>query len=100
MTYEFPVLAVIGTLGVSMILLMVVLTHEIGRIAGPSWIIACFIYYAIYRRKKKLPVFGALPHDWEGQQQQVLEDAEEFDLLERYRAALATRDRARIDAEQ
>jgi len=99
-TFEFPVLAIFGTLGISMILLMVVLTHEIGRIAGPAWIVACFVYYAIYRRKKRMPIFRSVPHDWEAQQQQVLADAEEFDLLERYRAALAARDRARMDAGQ
>ena len=97
-TYEFPVLAVIGALGIGSILLMVVLTHEIGRIAGPAWVAACFGYYAWYRRRHGLPVLGSVPRDWEAQQQEVLEDAEEFDLLERYRAALAARDRARAES--
>jgi APA family basic amino acid/polyamine antiporter len=92
-TCEFPLLAVLGTIGIGGILAMVVLTHEIGRIAGPLWILACFIYYAWYRRSKGLPVFGTVKRDWEAQQQEVLEEAEEFDLLERYRAALAARDR-------
>ena len=96
-SYEFPVLAVIGALGVASILAMVVLTHEIGRIAGPAWIVACFCYYAWYRRRHKLPVFRSVKHDWEAQQIEVLQDAEEFDLLERYRAALLARDRARED---
>jgi APA family basic amino acid/polyamine antiporter len=97
---EFPVLAVFGAIGVSLILFMVVLTHEIGRIAGPGWIVSCFIYYAFYRRSKKMPVFRSVPHNWEAQQQEVLQDAEEFDLLERYRAALAARDRARANGER
>jgi len=92
--HEFPLLAVLGALGVATILFMVVLTHAIGRIAGPSWVVACFIYYAWYRRKSGLPVFGSLPRDWEAQQQHVLAEAEEFDLLERYRQSLLTRDRA------
>ncbi len=95
--YDFPLLAIFGCAGIGMILFMVVLTHEIGRIAGPSWIIACFIYYAWYRRRKKLPVFGSVKRDWETQQQEVLAEAEEFDLLERYRGALAARDRAERD---
>jgi APA family basic amino acid/polyamine antiporter len=95
---EFPLLAILGTMGVSLILYYVVRTHAIGRIAGPAWILACFIYYAFYRRSKKMPIFRSMSHDWEAQQQEVLQDAEEFDLLERYRAALAARDRARIDA--
>ena len=97
-TYEFPVLAVIGALGIGSILLMVVLTHDIGRIAGPAWVAACFGYYAWYRRRQGLPVFGSVPRDWEAQQKEVLEDAEEFDLLEQYRAALAARDRARAES--
>jgi APA family basic amino acid/polyamine antiporter len=96
-THEFPVLAIFGVLGVSAILFMVVLTHEIGRIAGPAWIVACFCYYAWYRRRQKMPVWGSLKRDWETQQQEVLAEAEEFDLLERYRGALAARDRARTE---
>jgi len=99
-TCEFPILGVLGALGVSAILVMVVWTHEIGRIAGPAWILACFCYYAWYRRKQNLPIFRSVKHDWEAQQQQVLADAEEFDLLERYRGALAARDRAREEASE
>jgi len=100
-SYEFPILAVFGTLGIGSILAMVVLTHEIGRIAGPAWILACFVYYAWYRRSRGLPVFGTVKRDWETTQQEVLRDAEEFDLLERYRASLAARDRAeRMKEEQ
>ena len=93
-TVEFPALAVLGLLGISSILVMVVWTHEIGRIAGPAWVLACFGYYAWYRRSRKLPVLGTAPRNWEQQQEEVLREAEEFDLLERYRAALAARDRA------
>lgn len=91
--YEFPVLAVFGGLGIASILFMVVLTHDIGRIAGPLWVLACFGYYAWYRRRHKLPLLRSVKRDWQAQQQQVLAEAEEFDLLERYRAALAARDR-------
>jgi len=96
-SYEFPLLAVIGAIGIASILFMVVLTHEIGRIAGPAWIVACFIYYVRYRRRHKLPVWRSVRHEWEAQQQEVLQDAEEFDLLERYRAALAARDRLKAE---
>jgi APA family basic amino acid/polyamine antiporter len=61
-------------------------------------VLACFGYYAWYRRKHNLPIIHSVKHDWEAQQQQVLADAEEFDLLERYRGALAARDRAREEA--
>ncbi|MDH4221921.1 MAG: APC family permease [candidate division Zixibacteria bacterium] len=92
---DFPVLGVIGMLGVSTILFMVVLTHTIGRIAGPAWILLCFIYYAWYRKKEGLPVFKSIKHDWEKEQIEVLTSAEEYDLLEQYKNALTERDKKR-----
>lgn len=90
---EFPIMGVIGLLGVLTILFEVILTHSIGRIAGPSWVILCFIYYVWYRKQQGLPVFGSVKHNWEEQQKAVLEAAEEYDLLEQYKHALAERDR-------
>ena len=92
---DIPILAFFGFLGVSTILFEVILTHTIGRIAGPAWVLLCFLYYVWYRRSRGLPVFRSLKHDWEQQQMKVLESAEEYDLLERYKLALAERDRAR-----
>ena len=92
---SFPVLGVIGMLGVGTILFMVVLTHTIGRIAGPAWVVLCFVYYAWYRKKQKLPLFRSVKHDWEKEQINVLTSAEEFDLLEQYKLALAERDKKR-----
>lgn len=88
---DFPLLGVLGIGGVSLILFEVILTHAIGRIAGPAWIIASLAYYAWYRRRRGLPVLASVPRDWEAQQLQVLEAAEEYDLLEQYRLALAKR---------
>ena len=90
---EFPIMGVLGAMGIGLILFEVILTHAIGRIAGPAWIILCFIGYAAYRRSKKMPVFGSIERDWESQQKTVLESAEEFELLEQYKMALAERDR-------
>lgn len=90
---DFPVLGVIGMLGVATILFMVVLTHSIGRIAGPAWILLCFVYYAWYRRKEGYPVFRSIKHNWEKEQIEVLTSAEEFDLLEQYKNALIERDK-------
>lgn len=92
-TVEFPVLGVIGMLGVFGVLVEVVLTHQIGRIAGPAWVVACFLYFAWYRRRHGMPIFRSVPREWEKQQVAVLTSAEEFDLLEEYRFALADRDR-------
>ena len=90
---EIPLLGFLGLLGVLVTLAEVVLTHEIGRIAGPSWVIVCFLYYLAYRRRQKLPVWRSASHRWEEQQRAVLRDAEEFDLLEQYEFALVQRDR-------
>ncbi len=92
---DFPLLGVFGMLGVATILFEVVLTHTIGRIAGPAWVLLCFIYYAWYRKKSGLPVFGSIKHDWESEQIEILTSAEEYDLLERYKLALAERDKKR-----
>ncbi len=70
-----------------------VITHDIGRIAGPCWVFLCFLYYVWYRRKVKLPVFKTIKRDWETEQKAVLLSAEEFELLEHYRLALAERDK-------
>jgi len=91
-TYELPIMGIIGMLGVIAILVEVVLTHTIGRIAGPEWVLACFIYYFFYRRSRNLPVFGSVKRNWEEDQKRVLESAEEYDLLEQYKIALKERD--------
>lgn len=90
---EFPVLGVIGTFGVSLILFEVILTHQIGRIAGPAWVLLCCVYYFWYRRRSGYPLLGNVPHNWEQEQIDVLTSAQEYELLEQYKAALARRDR-------
>jgi APA family basic amino acid/polyamine antiporter len=90
-----PVLGAIGIAGVSMIFFQVVYTHRIGRIAGPAWVLAAIIYYLCYRAWKKRPLFGSVKRDWEKEHIEALQSAEEFDLLEQYKSALAARDRKR-----
>jgi APA family basic amino acid/polyamine antiporter len=87
------VLWFLGIVGVSLILFEVVLTHQIGRIAGPAWVLLCLVYYVWYRRRQRLPVIGSVSHRWEEQQRNILRDAEEYDLLEQYEIALRQRDR-------
>ena len=92
---DFPVLGIFGMLGVATILFEVVLTHKIGRIAGPSWVFLCLVYYFSYRKKAGLPILGSIKHDWESEQMEILTSAEEYDLLEQYKVALAERDKKR-----
>jgi APA family basic amino acid/polyamine antiporter len=88
-----PVLAFVGMIGVASILVEVILTHAIGRIAGPSWILLCFGYYVWYRKKMGYPVFKSIERNWEKEQLMVLTSAEEFELAEEYKSALAERDK-------
>lgn len=90
---DFPVLGILGMIGVSFILFEVVLTHEIGRIAGPAWVLLCVAYFLWWRRRNRLPQFKSMPHNWEQEQIDVLTSAEEFDLVEQYKDALEQRDR-------
>lgn len=90
---HFPVLGIVGMFGVALILFEVILTHAIGRIAGPAWVLLCFCYYAWYRKKMGYPIFKSLKRDWEKEQLMVLSAAEEFELVEEYKSALAERDK-------
>ena len=92
---DFPILGIIGAAGVGMILFEVILTHAVGRIAGPAWVILLTLYYINYRKKQGMPIWGNLPRDWENDQRQVLASAEEFELLEAYEEALKERDAER-----
>jgi len=87
----FPVLGVVGFLGVLFFLIMVVATHAYARVAGPVWVILAFGFFALYRRRRRLPVFRTVPRDWESVTRQVLTSAEEWQSLEEYEGALAER---------
>jgi APA family basic amino acid/polyamine antiporter len=92
---EFPVVAVIGFLGITSILVFTMITHLIGRIAGPSWILIGLIGYLIYRRRKGLPVFRSKPHAWRTQQVQILRDAGELEMMDEYISNVKATDEAR-----
>jgi len=81
---------------VSLILFEVILTHQIGRIAGPAWVLLCLGYYVWYRRQQGYPVWRSLPRPWEADQVAILKSAEEYALLEEYQFALAARERTRL----
>jgi len=92
---HIPVIGFLGLVGVLITLGEVVLTHPLGRIAGPCWVLLCLVYFVTYRLRRGLPVLRSGPHSWEEQQRAVLKDAEEYDLLEAYEFGLAQRDRQR-----
>jgi len=94
-TYQevrFPIPAVIGLIGLVAIWVVVILTHEIGRIAGPAWVVLGLIIYFIYRRYAGLPLFGSVKRDWDKLQMNVLADAQEEEILAKFREAIRKRD--------
>jgi APA family basic amino acid/polyamine antiporter len=92
---EVPVIGFVGLIGVFSIWLTVMITHDIGRIFGPLWVLFCIGYFVIFRRRNGLPVFGNVKHDWEKEQIDVLTSAEEYEMVEQYKQALIQRDRER-----
>lgn len=77
---EFPIIAVLGFIGIAAILAFTLLTHDIGRIAGPSWLIIGVVLYLIYRRRKNLPVWRSRKQDWRGAQAEILRNAGELGI--------------------
>jgi len=83
---HFPIVAVIGFIGIFSILIFTMWTHEIGRIAGPSWLFLGIVGYCIYRRMKGLPVFHSQARDWRNEQIDILRNAGELELMDEYLA--------------
>jgi APA family basic amino acid/polyamine antiporter len=81
---EFPIVAVIGFFGIASILVFTMITHEIGRIAGPAWIFLGFLGYLAYRKRKGLPVFRSQKHDWRRAQINILQEAGELEMMDEY----------------
>jgi APA family basic amino acid/polyamine antiporter len=96
---EFPVVAVIGFFGILSILVFTMITHAIGRIAGPSWIVLGIVGYLVYRRRKRLPVFRSQPQNWRKQQIGILQEAGELEMMDEYLANVKALD-ARRAAEE
>lgn len=86
--YEVPIVGVIGMFGIASVLVMVILTHPIGRIAGPVWIALGLVGYYVYRRKRNLPVYGTVRRDWAAEQLAVYVESGEDALAEEYQTAL------------
>jgi APA family basic amino acid/polyamine antiporter len=95
---EFPVVAVIGFFGIVSILAFTMITHAIGRVAGPTWIIFGIIGYMAFRRSRRLPVFGSQPHDWRKAQINILQEAGELELMDEYLANVKAMDARRAAA--
>jgi APA family basic amino acid/polyamine antiporter len=85
---EFPIIAVVGFIGIVAILVFTMITHPIGRIAGPAWIAFGIILYFIYRKRKGLPLLRSHKRDWQSEQVEILRRAGELELMDEYIANL------------
>jgi basic amino acid/polyamine antiporter, APA family len=81
---EFPVIAVVGFLGIFSILMFTIRTHALGRIFGPSWLLVGFILYLLYRRHRRLPLLRSQPRNWRKAQKDILQRAGELELMDEY----------------
>lgn len=88
-TAPVSLLSLLGLAGIFAILVFTLLTHPIGRIAGPTWVLLGVAFYAIYRTRSKRPVFGSMPRDWVKQHEDTLANAGELEMLDEYRACIA-----------
>lgn len=86
--YEVSIVGIMGMLFLVAVLIMVILTNEIGRIAGPLWVIAGLVFYYFYRRHRGLPILKSIPRNWPEQQLEVYRESGEFGLAEEYETAL------------
>jgi basic amino acid/polyamine antiporter, APA family len=97
---EFPVVGVIGFFGIVSILVFTMITHEIGRVAGPSWIAFGILGYLLYRKSKRLPVLRSQPRNWRKAQIGILQEAGELELMDTYLENIKTMDERKAAAER
>ena len=83
------VVSVLGLFGIGSILVFTLLTHPIGRIAGPAWVVFGALFYVLYRRRNHQKVFASLKRDWVTHHEHVLSRAGELEMLDEYRRATA-----------
>lgn len=92
---EFPIVAVIGFVGIFSILIFTLCTHALGRIFGPSWLLIGFILYLVYRRYRGLPMLRSQSRDWRTAQAEILRRAGELELMDEYLANVKASDARR-----
>ena len=79
---RFPIVGAIGFCGIFAILIFVLLTHPIGRIAGPAWVLVGVCGYMVYRKRKGLPLLRSVKRNWHAEQHDILLKAGELELMD------------------
>ncbi len=90
---EIPIPGVLGVIGTGAMVIIVLWTHAIARVVGPLWVLGWIAYYAWYRHRSGRPILRSLPRDWDSHQIQLLEEAGEWEVLERFKLEIARRNR-------
>ena len=85
---DVSIVSLIGLMGIFAILIFTLLTHPVGRIAGPSWVLLGIALYLVFRKRQGFPPFGSVKRDWTKQHEQTLVNAGELEMLDEYRAAV------------
>src|SRR5947209_3537942 len=98
--YQVPIVGVLGLIGISTVLISTILTHPIGRIAGPLWLALGLVLYYFYRRSQGRPFLRSISRDWSQQQLAVYVESGEVELADEYRQALERRRRKEDRPEQ
>ena len=96
--YQIPISGILGLLFLIAVLIMVILTNEIGRVGGPAWVVVGLAFYYFYRRQRGLPILGSVKRNWASQQIEVYRESGEIDLAEEYEDALERRKRLERDS--
>jgi APA family basic amino acid/polyamine antiporter len=92
---EFPIIGVIGFIGIFSILMFTLRTHALGRIFGPSWLVLGLILYLVYRSYRRLPLLRSQKRDWRKDQKEILRRAGELELMDEYIANVKASDERR-----
>jgi basic amino acid/polyamine antiporter, APA family len=92
---DFPVIAIIGFIGIFSILIFTLFTHALGRIFGPTWLFVGFILYLVYRHYRRLPLLRSQPRDWRTAQVDILRRSGELELMDEYIANVKASDARR-----
>ncbi len=94
---EFPIVGVIGFIGIFSILIFTLRTHALGRIFGPTWLVLGLILYLVYRYHRKLPIWRSQKREWRKEQVEILRRAGELELMDDYVANVKASDARRAE---
>jgi APA family basic amino acid/polyamine antiporter len=91
---QISVVNLFGIVGILAILTMVIITHPIGRIAGPVWILLGLGLFFVFRRQRQLPLVHSVKREWAPMLLDVYRESGDEALAEEYERNLRRSARA------